>query len=118
MRFRFLISLLGDVSSLPAGKACGPIPSESDGSLLLQAALLVPEGFGIIAWDREEYLAARNSSPRNREARLRFVPFNELGSALKTLLLPQIDPLLAELLRTIRPTSENADEATNESGPR
>ena len=53
----------------------------------------------MIAWDREDYLAARKLGPRYREARLRFVPFNELGSVLKTLLLPQIDPLFIQLFQ-------------------
>jgi hypothetical protein len=79
-------------------KAYGPIPSETDNSLLLQVALLVPEGLGLVAWDREEFLALRGEGPGYRGARLRFVPFNELGSALKAMLLPHVEPLLDRLL--------------------
>lgn len=68
--------------------------------ILLQAALLVPEGFGLVAWDRDEFLSFREQGPGVRDARLRFVPFDELDSALKVLLLPQIEPLLARLILT------------------
>lgn len=79
-------------------KAYGAIPSETDGSLLLQAALLVPEGFGLIAWDREAFLAFREEGPGYRDARLQFNHFDELDGALRALLLPQVAILLERLL--------------------
>ena len=47
-------ALLGEIVY---DRAYGPIPSQSDGGLLLQAALLVPEGLGLVAWDCEEFLS-------------------------------------------------------------
>ena len=90
-------ALLGEIVY---DRAYGPIPSHSDGGLLLQAALLVPEGLGLVAWDCEEFLSFREQGPGVRDARLRFVPFDELDGALKVLLLPQIEPLLARLILT------------------
>jgi hypothetical protein len=93
-------ALLGEVVY---DKAYSPIPTPTDGSLVLQAAILIPGGLGLVAWDREEFLAVRNQGPGYRDTHLRFVPFDELGSALKALLLPQVEPLLDRLLSIVRP---------------
>jgi hypothetical protein len=81
--------------------------SPADGSLLLQAAILVPGGIGLVAWDREEFLVFRgHERPGYRDAQPRFVAFGDLGSALKAMLLPQIEPLLARLLVIVRPIQD------------
>ena len=94
-------ALLGEVI---LDQALVPVPNYSDGSQLLQAALLVPGGFGIVLWDREEYLAVRNShGATSHEMRVRFIAFDQVGSAIKALLLPQVEPLLDRLLLLARP---------------
>lgn len=70
-----------------------------DSSQILQSALLIPGGLGVIFWDSEEYLAFRNHPPENlQELFLKFVPFDRCGSAVKALLLPQVEPLMERLL--------------------
>ncbi|QDU79662.1 hypothetical protein Pla110_13730 [Polystyrenella longa] len=63
----------------------------SDSAQLLQAALIVPAGIGIIYWDVVEFENHRSSRTEIlREAVNHFVPFHELPSAMRGLLLPQI----------------------------
>jgi hypothetical protein len=93
-------ALLGEVVY---DKAYSPVPNPTDGSLVLQAAILIPGGLGLVAWDREEFLAVRDQGPGYRDTHLRFVSFDELGSALKALLLPQVEPLLDRLCQMARP---------------
>jgi hypothetical protein len=74
-------------------------PGAGDGSLLLQAAILVPDGIGLVAWDREEHLSLDGpDGPTYRDARPRFIVFHELDHAQKALLLPQVEPLVDQLL--------------------
>ena len=69
----------------------------SDG-LVLQAALLVPEGFGAIAWDREEYLVhLRNERIEHHRLQSLFTPFADLASGQKAVLLSVLPGLLKEL---------------------
>lgn len=74
-----------------------------DSGQIVQAALMIPGGFGVIYWDSEEFESFRNS-PLENEAELfcRFVPFDICPSAIKALLLPQVQPLLELLLVRFR----------------
>jgi hypothetical protein len=77
-------------------------PGAGDGSLLLQAAILIPGGIGLVAWDREEYFSLEGpDGPTYRDARPRFTPFHELDHAQKALLLPQVEPLLDQLFARV-----------------
>lgn len=70
-----------------------------DSSQVLQAAILIPGGLGVVCWDSEDYLAFRNHLPENlQELFLKFVPFDRCGSAVKALLLPQVEPLMERLM--------------------
>lgn len=94
-------ALLGDIVF---DRAYTPIPNYSDGSQLLQAAILIPSGMGLVLWDREEYLAFRDyEGPRFQDIHLRFSAFEELSPALKVLLLPQVDVLVEVLLSKLPP---------------
>jgi hypothetical protein len=75
-------------------------PSES--GQLCQAALLLPGGVGVVLWDSEEYAALEAQPPRwDKEVIMRFLPFEDCFPALQALLLPQIRPLLGDLLQRI-----------------
>ncbi len=79
-------------------------PQATDGSLLIQAALLVPGGIGLVEWDRDHYLETyRSPLPMESGARVRFRPFDVLEPALKALLLPQVEVLLSRLLSLALP---------------
>ncbi len=74
-----------------------------DSGLVIQAGLMLPGGFGVICWDSEEYLAFRNSPPQSdAHLLLRFIPFEACVPAIRALLLPQVHPLLAMLLKRFR----------------
>ena len=103
-----LISDAAFMGPIVYDKVYGAIPSETDGSLLLQTALLVPEGLGIIAWDREAFLAFRGEGPGYREARLQFNRFDQLEGALRALLLPHAAMLLERLLVVVGRVEPNS----------
>ncbi len=78
----------------------GVIEGSRDSGQLLQAALLVPSGFGTICWDSEDYVTFRKHPPQNEsQIILNFVPFDSCPSAVQALLLPQVEPLLERLFR-------------------
>src|SRR5262245_39008546 len=79
-------------------------PQATDGSLLSQAALLVPGGIGLVEWDTDHYFELYRSPRRiESEARIRFRLFEELEPAFKALLLPQVEVLLSRLLSIVLP---------------
>lgn len=72
----------------------------NDSGQLVQVALSVPGGIGVVLWDTEEYAELRDvPDGLKSEARLGFIPFERCESALKALLLPHIEPLLQQLRR-------------------
>jgi hypothetical protein len=74
-------------------------PEAGSGGMLMQAALLVPGGFGLFEWDTDEYVAIEQSRTLSAiEARIHFRPFEELEPAFKALLLSQVEHLLGQLL--------------------
>lgn len=70
-----------------------------DSGCLIQAALLVPGGFGICQWDTEEaFELDRGPGGREIGARLKFRPFAELNVADKAFLQPFMDEMLEEFM--------------------
>jgi hypothetical protein len=101
-----LIGQLAVIELLPSTAILGRIlldepvtgPVDSDGSRLLQAAILVPGGVGVVIWDREHYLSFRNQEqPGYQDALPRFEPFESQPSGIKSLLLPEVLSLLEQL---------------------
>ena len=91
-----LIGQLAVIELLPSTAILGRIvldepvtePTDSDGSRLLQAAILVPGGVGVVIWDREHYLSFRNQSqPGYQDALPRFEPFRDQPDGIQGLLL-------------------------------
>ena len=65
---------------------------------VLQSALLIPGGIGVVYWASEEYAAIRKNPPKHeKDLLLRFFPFDNCPSAIKSLLLPQVQPLMEQL---------------------
>ncbi len=81
-----------------------PESQPNDSGLVLQAALDIPRGFGIAAWDSGNYAELRRS-PEGLEFQrsLNFVPFDELEPAIRALLLPQVESLLLRLIQLAEP---------------
>ena len=66
---------------------------------IVQAALLVPEGIGLCAWDSHEaYKPDQEPEHFNRDARERFIPFGDLEEADQVFILPQIESLVEQLV--------------------
>lgn len=64
-----------------------------------QAALLIPEGFGICSWNAGDLGTSRREDDGGEaEVRKRFVPFAQCNTAGKAFLLPFIEDLLQELM--------------------
>lgn len=76
-----------------------PGNGSDESSRIVQTVLLAPEGLGICEWDSETaYRQARARRKAEGAARQTFRSFDKLKPAEKTLLLPDIEPLLDELL--------------------
>jgi hypothetical protein len=67
----------------------------------VQAALLVPEGLGVVLWDSDHY-AEMCDLPDGLEADTRFRAFARCEPAVRALLLPHIEPLLERLYQRLR----------------
>ena len=77
-------------------------PGGNDSGQLVQAALSVAGGIGVVLWDSEEYAELQDVPDGLQvEAQLGFVPFERCEPALQGLLLPQIEPLLQQLRRRL-----------------
>jgi hypothetical protein len=86
---------LGKAREVPQGLDI----DESDSGRVIQAVLLVPEGFGVCQWSSEKDFAHdRGSATFPKKARRRFCAFHQLTSADKAFLLPYIEMLLDELM--------------------
>ncbi|MDB5345002.1 MAG: hypothetical protein JWP89_3379 [Schlesneria sp.] len=89
-----LVIYQGHYSALTGPHDSGPV---------LQSALLIPGGIGVIYWDSEEYAALRKNPHRNEwDLFLRFSHFDDCPSAVKALLLPQVQSLMEQLLSRFR----------------
>jgi hypothetical protein len=91
--------LLGEVIPQRYG---GPVPGGPASGQLVQAALCVPGGVGVVRWDAEAD-APWCPLPAGQEAKARvnFRPYAGCEPALKTLLLRHIEPLLQSLWRRL-----------------
>jgi hypothetical protein len=80
------------------GRPYDPGDERNDSGQVFQAVLLVPEGFGICVWDREDF-AERRDSPEGLEphARVVFRPFSACSPSEKKYLLPSLEELLEDL---------------------
>lgn len=73
-----------------------------DSGQVLQSALMIPGGIGVLLWDTDEYLAFRSDpDPNEASLFLKFVPFDDCEGAVKALLLPQIEPLMELLMNRL-----------------
>lgn len=71
---------------------------------VLQSALLVPGGLGIVLWDSEEYLAFVNSpAPPGSDLFPRFVRFEDCPLGVKALLMLHVRDLFERLYRMVMP---------------
>lgn len=87
--------LLGPVMAVrPYDPGCGP----EDSGQVTQAALLVPEGLGVVYWDTEDLAALSPGPDREREARRLFTPAADLRPLVRVHLLPYAADLVACLI--------------------
>jgi hypothetical protein len=81
---------------------------EREGGLVMQAAVLVPGGFGVVEWDSDDYLTVSESyGPSFAQARTRFRGFGDLEPALRARLLSQVESILNRLLGKAFPVLPN-----------
>ncbi|MEZ6093466.1 MAG: hypothetical protein R3C03_04390 [Pirellulaceae bacterium] len=94
-------TLLGNVVHT---QSYSPESGITDSGLVIQAALKIPEGLGVVTWDSERYMTLRQSPEGlESEAILRFTPYDELEPALKALLLAETPVLTERFLRLSKP---------------
>lgn len=75
-----------------------------DSGIVLQAALVIPGGLGIVAWDSDVYATLRETpGGLSTEPHMRFLPFEQLEPAIKALLLPHVESLLLRLIQLASP---------------
>jgi hypothetical protein len=79
-----------------------PREGGKDSCEVLQAALLVPGGLGVLLWDNEEALELQ-IDPEALEAAawLHHLPFEKCEPALQALLEPHIEELVGRLMRLV-----------------
>jgi hypothetical protein len=68
---------------------------------IIQASLSTKKGFGAVFWDSEEFFHLSQAPNLDAEAALLHVPFEQCEPAIKALLLPQLELLVRQLLRSI-----------------
>jgi hypothetical protein len=61
-------------------------------------ALLGSDGFGIVAFDMEDYIQARDDDRLRREAVVHFTSLDQCTPATRAAMLPHIDQLLGAFL--------------------
>ena len=88
-------SLLGPVLQT---RSYAPQPGGHDSGQVIQAALLVPRGLGVVVWDSEFYLSLVDV-PEGLEAAaaMHHVPFEQCSPAWRALLCEHIAPLVERL---------------------
>lgn len=65
----------------------------------MQAALVIPEGFGVCLWDSEEFARCRlEQDGLASKARNKFQAFDQCRTVEKAFLLPFIEEMLEELM--------------------
>lgn len=88
-------SLLGPVIQT---RSYAPQAGGRDSGQIIQSALLVPEGLGVVIWDTEEFVELADI-PDGLEAQapLRQIPFEQCNPAWRALLCEHIEPLVERL---------------------
>jgi hypothetical protein len=82
-----------------------------DSGQVVQAAFLLPDGFGVCLWNAEEYARLRRSGEGlEASARGRFLPFSRCSSAEKAFLNVAAQPLMEELADAARVARSQLDE--------
>ena len=90
-------TLLGHVVHI---QEYSPQPQPVDSGIVLQAALDIPRGIGIAAWDTEAYHQLRQSTEGLEcQSSLNFIAFDDLEAAIRALLLPHVESLLVRLIQ-------------------
>lgn len=81
-----------------------PSAGITDSGIVLQAALSIPGGLGIVTWDTDVYARARLSPDGlHGEGHHRFMEYASLDPAIRALLLPHVESLLTRLTRLASP---------------
>lgn len=80
-----------------------PAPGGHSSAQFVQAAVFVPEGFGVVLWDSDDFTIRREMPGEPEAAAARgFVPYRSCEPLLRGLLLAQVGPLVAKLLAGAR----------------
>lgn len=73
-------------------------------SQILQAAIFVPRGVGLVFWTTDEYMAFRNSArDLETDPLVHFVPWDDLESPIRALLFPHLESLLNRVIQMATP---------------
>jgi hypothetical protein len=81
-----------------------PSAGITDSGIVLQAALSIPDGLGIVAWDTNVYARARlTPDGLHGEGHHRFMVYASLDPAIRALLLPHAESLLTRLIQLASP---------------
>ena len=111
-RINEAIARLAELDLIPETALIGHIVHErhyapetgNTDSQVLQAALLVPRGIGLVFWSTDEYMAFRDSGNDLGGDRLvPFLPWDELDSPIRALLFPHLESLLNRLIAMATP---------------
>ncbi len=65
------------------------------------ATLIIPEGIGVAVLDLEEYVERQRNPNSDIALSARFQAFDECSSFVKAAMLPQVEPLVSQLLRNL-----------------
>jgi hypothetical protein len=78
-------------------RSYGPSDEERNTCQVWQATVLLPDGFGALVWDSDEYLdLPRDYELTIQEARWHFVPFSECPPVVRALLVEHLETLFEE----------------------
>jgi hypothetical protein len=93
------VALLGPIIG---SRRYGPTPGGNISGRVIQAALVVPGGLGVVFWDSDEYaeLSAIEDA-LEAEALARHVPFELCEAGIRALLEPHIAPLIARFAELV-----------------
>jgi len=100
--------LLGTTIQRPYDADQGP----HDSGQIVQAALLLPEGFGVCLWDTEEYVRAEQGAEGlEKESRNRFQPFERCSTADKILVGRNAEDLFEDLMELARAAASRLEDS-------
>ena len=80
-----------------------PAPGGHTSTQFVQAAVFVPEGFGVVLWDSDDFVVRRERPGELEAAAARgFISYRSCEPLLRGLLLAQVEPLVTKLLVGLR----------------